>query len=135
VTALQTLFAIGLSLIIAWLALLVFLVAARRSSHRLGEILRLLPDTIRLLHGLATDSKVPRQARIRLWLLFAYLAFPIDLIPDFIPVLGYADDAIIAAAVLRSVARTAGVPALRRNWPGTDAGFESLLNAAGLGLG
>jgi uncharacterized membrane protein YkvA (DUF1232 family) len=130
---LETVVAICFALIVAWLALVLFLIAARRSSPGLREILRLLPDTIRLLHGLATDATVPQGARIRLWLLFAYLAFPIDLVPDFIPVLGYADDAIIAAAVLRWVARTTGVSALRRNWPGSDAGFESLVNAAGLG--
>lgn len=130
----ETVVAIDVAPIIGWLALVVFLVAARRSSPGVREILRLLPDTIRLLHGLATDATLPRAARIRLWLLFAYLAFPIDVIPDFIPVMGYADDAIIAAAALRSLARTKGVPALRRNWPGTDAGFESLLNAAGLGV-
>jgi uncharacterized membrane protein YkvA (DUF1232 family) len=59
-------------------------------------------------------------------LLLAYLASPIDLVPDFIPVVGYADDAIIVAAVLRSVARRAGVQALERHWPGTRDGFAAL---------
>jgi uncharacterized membrane protein YkvA (DUF1232 family) len=65
-------------------------------------------------------------------LLLAYLAFPIDLIPDFIPVLGYADDAIIVTAVLRSVVRRAGIDAVRAHWPGTDDGFTAITLLAGL---
>jgi uncharacterized membrane protein YkvA (DUF1232 family) len=64
--------------------------------------------------------------RIRLALLLAYLALPIDLIPDFIPVLGYADDAIIVALVLRSVSRSAGSDALAEHWPGTPEGLAAL---------
>lgn len=57
---------------------------------------------------------------------------PFDLIPDFIPVIGYADDAIIVAAVLRSVVRRAGADAVRRHWPGTQDGLAALWRAAGL---
>ena len=69
---------------------------------------------LRLLSRLAADKTLPRGVRIRLGLLLAYLAIPIDLIPDFIPVLGYADDVIIVTAVLRSVVRVAGIDAVRR---------------------
>jgi uncharacterized membrane protein YkvA (DUF1232 family) len=69
---------------------------------------------------------------VRLWLLFAYLAMPFDLILDFIPVIGYADDAIIVAAVRRSVVRRAGADAVRRYWPGTPDGLAALWRAAGL---
>jgi uncharacterized membrane protein YkvA (DUF1232 family) len=69
-------------------------------------LLRLLPDELRLIR-LAADKTLPRGIRIRLALLLAYLAIPVDLIPDFVPVLGYADDAIIVTAVLRSVVRRA----------------------------
>ncbi|GAB3808673.1 YkvA family protein [Micromonospora zhanjiangensis] len=71
--------------------------------------------------------------RVRLGLLMAYLAIPIDLIPDFIPVIGYADDAIIVAAVLRSVVRRAGIDAVRRHWPGTEDGFAALCRLTGIG--
>jgi uncharacterized membrane protein YkvA (DUF1232 family) len=67
-----------------------------------------------------------------LWFLFAYLALPIDLIPDFIPIVGYADDAIIVCLVLRSVVRRAGPEAVRRNWPGTPDGLRVLWRVAGL---
>jgi uncharacterized membrane protein YkvA (DUF1232 family) len=78
------------------------------------------------------NSSCPRGIRIRLGLLSAYLALPIDLIPDFVPILGYADDAIIVTAVLRSVVRRAGVDAVRVHWPGTDDGFIALARLTGI---
>ena len=69
---------------------------------------------------------------LRLWLLLAYLALPIDLVPDFIPMLGYADDAIVVAIVLRSVVRRAGADALTRHWPGTRDGLTALRRLARL---
>ena len=86
--------------------------------------MRLLPDLIRLLRRLAADPNVPRGVRVRLLLLLAYLLSPIDLIPDFVPVLGYADDIIIVAIALRSVTRRAGQDAVERHWPGTPQGLQ-----------
>ncbi|PWI10208.1 hypothetical protein DIZ27_14200, partial [Streptomyces sp. NWU339] len=96
------------------------------------EAIRLLPDLLRLIPRLARDRTLPRGVRVRLWLLLAYLAMPIDLVPDFIPVLGYADDAIVVAAVLRSVVRHAGADALARHWPGTDDGLIAVRRLTGL---
>jgi uncharacterized membrane protein YkvA (DUF1232 family) len=129
----EWLIGIGLGLLVAWAALIVVLIVSRPSGALLGEAMRLLPDTLRLLHGLATDPAVPRGAKIRLWLLFVYLAIPIDIVPDFIPVLGYADDAIIVAAVLRSTVRRAGIERVRASWRGTEEGFSVLVRLAGLG--
>ncbi len=122
----------GAALLLAWVALVVALVLARPRGALLTEALRLLPDVLRLIRRLAADPNLPRGVRIRLGALLVYLASPIDLIPDFIPVLGYADDAIIVIAVLRSVARRAGVSAVRAHWPGTDDGFAALARLAGL---
>src|SRR5512142_2162878 len=97
--------AILVGLLAAWLSLVAALLVARPRGRLLKEALRLLPDTLRLLRNLATDHDLPRGVRVRLWLLFAYLALPVDLVPDFIPVLGYADDAILTVLVLRSVVR------------------------------
>jgi uncharacterized membrane protein YkvA (DUF1232 family) len=108
------------------------LVIARPRGGLSREALRLLPDLLRLLPRLAADRRLPRRARVGLALLLAYLAFPFDLVPDFIPVLGYADDAIIVAAVLRWVARQAGVEAICRQWPGTSDGFAALCHLTGL---
>ena len=93
----------------------------------LKEALRLLPDLPRLLKRLTTDRTLPTGVRVRVALLFIYLAIPIDLIPDFIPVLGYADDAIIVVLVLRSVCRSVSPEELRAAWPGTNDGFVALL--------
>lgn len=121
---------IGLAL--AYVAVLVALLAARPKGNLLTEAMRLLPDLLRLLRRLAADSDVPRAARVRLALLLGYLAIPFDLVPDFVPVLGYADDAIIVTVVLRSVVRRAGLDAVRGHWPGTDDGFAAVCRLAGL---
>ena len=128
----QTLISIAATLVLAWAALLVALLIVKPEPGQLREALRLLPDLLRLLHRLARDPDLPRGVRLRLGLLLVYLAIPIDLIPDFIPVLGYADDAIIIAAVLRSTVRKAGLDAVRQHWPGTDDGFAALSRLTGL---
>jgi uncharacterized membrane protein YkvA (DUF1232 family) len=123
---------IGLGLL--YLGLLGTLLLARPRGNLLGETLRLLPDLLRLMRRLAADSDVPHAVRVRLWLLLGYLAIPIDLVPDFVPVLGYADDAIVVALVLRSAVRRAGAPVIHRHWPGTDDGLAALTRLTGLQL-
>jgi uncharacterized membrane protein YkvA (DUF1232 family) len=120
------------ALVLIWLLLVVSLILVRPRRGMLREALRLLPDVLRLIRRLAADKTLPRGVRIRLALLLAYLAIPIDLIPDFVPVLGYADDAIIVTAVLRSVVRRAGLNAVRAHWPGTDDGFAAVVRLTGL---
>lgn len=120
------------ALVVTWVVLLAVLLIARPRGDRLQEALRLLPDVLRLLRRLATDRGLDRGVRWRLGLLLVYLASPIDLVPDVVPLLGYADDAIVATLVLRSVARRAGVEAIRAHWPGTEDGFTALCRLAGL---
>ena len=131
----QPVVAVTSGLLVAYLAALgALLVSARRHPEALGlrDVLRLLPDLLRLLRRLATDRSLPRGVRLRLVLLLGYLASPIDLVPDFIPVLGYADDVIVVALVLRSVVRRAGGDALRRHWTGTPEGLAAVRRLAGL---
>jgi len=125
---------VALGLALTYVVLLCALLVARPKGSLLGEALRLLPDLLRLLRRLAGDAGVPRAARVRLWLLLGYLAIPIDLVPDFVPVLDYADDAIIVSLVLRSVVRRAGAPVVRRHWPGTDNGLAAVGRLTGLQL-
>jgi uncharacterized membrane protein YkvA (DUF1232 family) len=125
---------IGVGFALAYLALLAALLVARPKGNLLGEAMRLLPDLLRLLRRLAADPNVPRAARVRLWLLLGYLAMPFDLVPDFVPVLGYADDAILVSLVLRSVVRRAGAPLVRRHWPGTEDGLAALTRLTGMPL-
>ena len=123
---------IAAALVLAWVAFIVALAIVRPRGGLLRQAIRILPDALRLIRRLAADETLPSGVRTRLWLLLAYLALPFDLIPDFIPVLGYADDAIIVAAVLRSVVRRAGIGAVRAHWPGSDDGFAALCRVVGL---
>ena len=93
-------------LLILWLALIAALYWMGRKQEdptRLRDMLRLVPDVIRLFRRLAADSTLPKGVRVRMALLTGYLLMPIDLVPDFIPVVGYADDALIAISAMGSI--------------------------------
>lgn len=133
---LRLLLGVAAGLVVVYLMLVITLWVAYRNNRNtslLRESLRLLPDVVRLVRRLTKDPAVPRGVRIRLGLLLAYLMMPIDLIPDVIPVIGYADDALIVAIALRSVIRRAGVDAIDRNWPGTADGLAVIHRLAGTG--
>jgi uncharacterized membrane protein YkvA (DUF1232 family) len=117
---------------LAWSALVALLWRARPDELSLREALRLLPDLVGLLRRLAGDPGLPRAVRIRLALLVAYLALPVDLVPDFVPVLGYADDAVVVVLALRAVVRAAGPEALGRHWRGTTPALLAVRRLAGL---
>jgi len=122
-------------LLLFWLALVVILWTAQRrhpGGASLRELLRLAPDVARLLGRLMFDRTVSIGVRVWIAVLLAYLLSPIDLIPDFIPVLGYADDAVVVAIALRFATRRAGGEAVRRHWPGTPEGLATVLRLAGL---
>jgi uncharacterized membrane protein YkvA (DUF1232 family) len=123
----STLIAVAVGLGIVWVALLIALAAARPKDISVTDALRLLPDIVVLLRRLAADPQLPRGVRVRLLLMLLYLILPIDLVPDFIPVLGYADDAIVVVLVMRSVCRQISIDELRNAWPGTEDGFVALL--------
>jgi uncharacterized membrane protein YkvA (DUF1232 family) len=113
--------------VLIWAALVTALWFVKPDDLGVRDAMRLLPDLLRLLKRLVSDRSMPRGVRVRVALLIGYLALPFDLIPDFVPVLGYADDAIVVALVLRSVARRAGPEALARHWPGTPDGLAAVL--------
>jgi uncharacterized membrane protein YkvA (DUF1232 family) len=111
--------------------LLAILWVLRPRGVPIAELLRLIPDVLRLIRALLADRSVPLSVRIALIGLLAWLLSPIDLIPEFIPVLGPLDDAVVAILVLRYVRRRLGEPELRRRWAGSDAGFELLTRVLG----
>ena len=119
-------------LLLLWLGLLVLLWRVKPDGSRAADALRVLPDVLRLTARLARDASLPRRLRFRLWLLLAYLAVPVDLVPDFLPVVGYADDAVLVVWTLRSVVRLAGAEAVERHWPGTPEGLQTVIRLAGL---
>ena len=93
-----------------------FVVAGRRTDAR--AVAGFVPDCVVLCRRLLADRRVPRRHRALLAGLVAYLASPLDLIPDFIPVLGYLDDALIAVLALRTVRRGMARSVVRQHWPG-----------------
>lgn len=122
-------------IVLLWAALILLLWREQRrhpERQSLGELLRIVPDVLRLLKRLVADRSVPIGVRVWLVVLLIYLVSPIDLIPDFIPVLGYADDALMVAIALRFATRHAGRAAIERHWLGTPQGLSALLRLAGL---
>jgi uncharacterized membrane protein YkvA (DUF1232 family) len=115
-----------------WLVLVVGLFLTKPESGTLREAARIVPDAVRLVRRLAADKTLRRGVRVRLWLLLGYLLSPIDLVPDFIPVIGFADDAIIMSLTLRSVIKHAGVEAVTAHWPGTPEGLATLFRVCRL---
>jgi uncharacterized membrane protein YkvA (DUF1232 family) len=114
---------------VLWLSVLVALLAlGRRNGAR--ELARFIPDCVVLFKRLLVDKRVPRRAKVALAVLVPYLAMPFDLVPDFIPVAGQLDDAILVAAVLAYVARTAGRDVVEELWPGSNGGLRVVLALA-----
>ncbi len=110
--------------LIAVAALAIF---GRRSAAR--ELATFLPNLVLLFKGLLRDTRVPKRSKF--WVLFAigWIASPIDLIPEFIPVAGPLDDAIVAALVLRHLLRKSGPEVVREHWRGDPAVMDRLLGA------
>jgi len=117
---------LGVAVAVIWLALLLTLMGTKPEIGTVREAARIMPDSERLIHRLATDNDLQRGIRLRLWLLLGYLALPLDLVPDFIPVIGYADDVLITSLVLRSVIKRAGTDKVQSQWPGTPEGLNAL---------
>ena len=90
-----------------------------------------MPDCAVLFKRLLRDPRVPRHAKLALALVIPYLAMPFDLIPDFIPVIGQLDDALLVALAIAYVARTAGGDVIAELWPGSEGGLRAVLSLSG----
>ena len=118
-------------LLAVWALLVALLWVLRPRDVALAELVRFVPDLVRLVRSLLADRAVEGRVRVALVLLLAWLVSPIDLIPEFIPVLGPLDDVVIAVIVLRYVRARIGTEELRRRWSGSEAGFGLLIRLAG----
>jgi uncharacterized membrane protein YkvA (DUF1232 family) len=124
----------------SWLALLAALVlytafvlallaAGRRQQAR--PVAGFIPDCAILCRRLLTDPRVPRARKLALAAMVAYLLMPFDLVPDFIPVAGQLDDALLLGLVLRGIVRGAGAAVVAEHWPGTTGSLELIFKLAG----
>jgi uncharacterized membrane protein YkvA (DUF1232 family) len=117
--------ALGVS-VASWAALVAALaIAGRREDAR--AVAGFVPDCVVLLRGLLGDPRLPRSRKWLLAGLLLYLASPIDLVPDFIPVVGQLDDAIVLVLVLRSVLRAGGPDLIREHWRGPPRSLAAIL--------
>lgn len=111
-------------------AVAAMIAAGRREDAR--ALAGFVPDCAILAGRLARDRRVPRARRALLWVLLAYLANPIDLVPDFLPVAGQLDDAVLLGVALRVLVRGGGEQLVREAWPGPETSLTLVLRAAGL---
>jgi uncharacterized membrane protein YkvA (DUF1232 family) len=102
--------------------------AGRREEAR--ALASFIPDCVLLVGRLARDPRVPKRRKLLLLALVGYLAMPFDLVPDFIPVAGQLDDALIVALVLRHFVRAGGEPLIRELWPGPERSLALVLRLA-----
>jgi uncharacterized membrane protein YkvA (DUF1232 family) len=111
-------------------AVAALIAAGRREDAR--ALAGFIPDCVVLVSRLARDPRIPRRRRAVLWLVLGYLAFPLDLVPDFLPGIGQLDDAVLLGLALRLLVRGGGAEMVRGAWPGPQASLTIVLRAAGL---
>jgi uncharacterized membrane protein YkvA (DUF1232 family) len=116
---------------IYFLAVLALVVAGRRIAAR--ALVTLIPNLVSLFRGLLRDPRVPTGSKILLWFGVVWIASPIDLLPEFLPIVGPLDDAVIAALVLRHLVRTAGEDVVREHWRGDGRTLDVILRLASYG--
>ena len=122
--------ALGIAVAV-WLATVLLLtLAGKRSAAR--ELAGLLPNLVALFKGLLRDPRVPRRTKLWIGFAVAWLISPIDLIPEFVPIAGPLDDAIVAALVLRHVLKRAGRQVVEGHWRGDPATLRLILRAGGI---
>jgi uncharacterized membrane protein YkvA (DUF1232 family) len=125
---------IGFGTALALLGALVVVGAihAVRRGEALGDLAQLVPSLARLLVRLSRDRSLPLRVRARIYLAIAYNVQPINLIPDFVPVVGMVDNVVVILWALHGTVRAAGRDAIVRNWTGTPQGLATLFRLARL---
>jgi uncharacterized membrane protein YkvA (DUF1232 family) len=122
---------LGAALLVYVLFVVWLVVAGRKDEAR--AVAGLVPDFVVLFRRLLADRRVSRRRKVALAALIPYLAMPFDLVPDFIPVAGYLDDAVLVAFVLRHVLRGSGPELIEEHWPGPRSSLALVLRLAGYG--
>jgi uncharacterized membrane protein YkvA (DUF1232 family) len=117
---------VGVAAVIASWSLLVFL-AARLPDGTLKELAGLLPACLTTVRRLRADPRVPRRAKVAVAFAALWVLSPIDLIPEFLPVIGPLDDVVVVALALRYAARQVPRGVLSEAWAGHPASLRRLL--------
>jgi uncharacterized membrane protein YkvA (DUF1232 family) len=121
---------VGLAVVIVYAVFVGGLaLAGRREDAR--AVAGFIPDCIVLFRRVLADSRTPRRSRAIVIALLGYLALPFDVVPDFIPVAGQLDDAVVVALALRAILRGGGVEMIEEHWPGPDSSLSLILKLAG----
>ena len=118
--------ALGIAVAV-WLVVVVALILLGRRVEA-KQLARLLPDLASLLRGLLRDPRVPRGSKMLVGLAIVWVVSPIDLLPEFLPVIGPLDDVIVVALVLRHLVRRAGPEVVREHWRGDTGMLERVLS-------
>jgi len=119
---------VGATLLVYGGFVVALFVAGRHSDAR--ALAGFIPDCIVLFRRLLADDRVPRSRRALIFAVIAYLAMPFDLVPDFIPIAGQLDDAILVGIVLRVMLRAGGPDLLSEHWPGPESSRDVILRLA-----
>lgn len=109
-------------------AVVALIVSGRKVAAK--ELALLLPNLVLLFKDLLRDPAVSRGPKISLAIGLVWLVSPVDLLPEFLPVLGPLDDAVVAALVLRHLVRRAGPDVVRSHWRGEPATLDAIMRAA-----
>jgi uncharacterized membrane protein YkvA (DUF1232 family) len=118
------------SLLLMYAVLVAVLIVADRRGTA-ADAARFIPDCIGLVKRLLGDPRVPRRHKVLLGMLVGYLALPVDLVPDFIPVAGHLDDLLVVVLALRVVLRGSGSELLHEHWRGSENSLGLVLRFAG----
>ena len=120
--------AVGAALLVYLAFVVALMLVGRRATAR--AVAGFIPDCVVFFGRLIRDRRVPKRHKALLVFLVGYLSLPFDLVPDFIPIAGQLDDAIVIALVLRHFVRSCGEPLIRELWPGPEQSLALILRFA-----
>ena len=130
-SSLHWLLLVAACVLLVYAGLVVALIVGGRRGVAARDVARFIPDCIMLVRGLLRDPRVPRRHKRLLGVVVGYLALPFDLVPDFIPVAGHVDDALVVVLALRVVLRGSGSELVREHWRGPESSLALVLRFAG----
>lgn len=122
----STVIGFGIALVVAWSALALLVYRLRAPGQSVRDVARVVPDSLRLVTALYRDAALPNSIRWRLRVALIYNLQPVNLIPDVIPVVGFADNVAVLAWALRGTVRRAGHDAVERHWRGSPECLATL---------